>query len=58
MWRHRLPGSETTTGTPGFTATDGVNIALGGATQTADGQFSCVLYQDVAIPAGAATASF
>jgi len=52
------PGTETTTGTPGFPATDGVNIALGGATQTAAGQFSCVLYQDVAIPAGATTANF
>jgi len=52
------PGTETTTGTAGFAATDGVNVALGGGTQTAAGQFSCVLYQDVAIPAGATTANF
>lgn len=52
------PGTETTTSTPGFAATDGSNVALGGATQTAAGQFSCVLYQDVAIPANATTANF
>ena len=52
------PGTETTTGTAGFPATDGVNVALGGGTQTASGSFSCVLYQDVAIPAGATTANF
>jgi hypothetical protein len=52
------PGTETTTSTAGFAATDGVNIALGGGTQTGSGQFSCTLYQDVAIPANATTASF
>ena len=55
------PGTETTTSTPGFAATDGVNIALGGGTQTGTSptsQFSCVLYQDVAIPANAVTANF
>ncbi len=52
------PGTETTTSTAGFAATDGANVALGGATQTGAGDFSCVLYQDVAIPAGATTASF
>ena len=52
------PGTETTTSTPGFPATDGVNIALGGGTQTGSGDFSCTLYQDVAIPANATTANF
>jgi hypothetical protein len=52
------PGTETTTSTlTPFAATDGVNFALGGATETAFGDFSCTLYQDVAIPANAATAS-
>jgi hypothetical protein len=55
------PGTETTTSTSGFPATDGVNIALGGGTQTGtspSAQFSCTLYQDVAIPANATTANF
>lgn len=44
----------------GFPATDGTQIALGSVSQTAGGGLivSCVLYQDVAIPAGATTASF
>jgi hypothetical protein len=52
------PGTETTTSTvTPFAASDGVNFALGGATQTAFGQFSCTIYQDVVIPANAATAT-
>jgi hypothetical protein len=52
------PGTETVTGVAGFPATDGNNIALGSSHQTTVGDFSCTLYQDVAIPAGATTATF
>jgi hypothetical protein len=44
------PGTETLTSTPGFPATDGLNIVLGSVESTS-GTINCVLYQDVAIPA-------
>lgn len=50
------PGTETLTGTPGFTTANAA-LALGSVSLTANGFRSCVLYQDVAIPAGATTAS-
>jgi len=54
------PGTETLTSLAGFPATDGTQIALGSVSSTnADSAItSCVLYQDVAIPAGATTATF
>ena len=54
------PGTETLTSVAGFPATDGTQIALGSVSQTAGAGLivSCVLYQDVAIPAGATTATF
>lgn len=54
------PGVETATGDPGFPATDGTHILLGSVQSTTSSGFyivSCVLYQDVAIPAGATTAT-
>lgn len=48
------PGTETTTGTVGFT-TSNPELALGSSSLTAIGTRSCVLYQDIAIPAGATT---
>ncbi|MDD0812901.1 IPTL-CTERM sorting domain-containing protein [Curvibacter sp. RS43] len=53
-------GAEVVTSTPGFTADNGSNIALGSNKQTTN-DFSivdCVLYQDVVIPVGATTANF
>jgi hypothetical protein len=51
------PGIEALTGAPGFPATGGAtNIALGSVSLTAAGARTCVLYQDIAIPAGATTA--
>src|SRR5579859_856957 len=54
------PGTETLTSVAGFPATDGTQTALGSVSQTAGAGaiVSCVLYQDVAIPAGATTATF
>lgn len=54
------PGTETLTSVAGFPATDGTQLALGSVSQTAGGGLiiSCVLYQDVAIPANATTATF
>jgi len=52
------PGTETVTGTAGFPTTDGTNNVIGGLIQTAAGQASCVLYQDITIPAGATTMDF
>lgn len=52
------PGTETVTGVAGLPATNGNNIALGSSHQTTVGEYSCTLYQDVAIPAGATTATF
>ncbi len=52
------PGTEALTGTPGFNALTGTQIALGSMSLTAIGFRSCVLYQDIAIPAGATTATF
>ncbi len=49
-------GTETQTGEQGFT-TANAHAALGGASQTTIGFQSCVLYQDIAVPAGAATVS-
>lgn len=54
------PGTETISSTAGFAATAGTRTALGfvQSTSGAANRFSCVLYQDVAIPAGATTATF
>lgn len=54
------PGTETLTSLAGFPATDGTQTALGSVSSTTAGApiTSCVLYQDVAIPAGATTATF
>ncbi|MDH4427019.1 MAG: IPTL-CTERM sorting domain-containing protein [Acidovorax sp.] len=51
------PGTETLTGAAGFNSLTGTQIALGSMSLTAVGFRSCVLYQDVAIPAGATTAT-
>ena len=53
------PGTEALTSTAGFPAADSATttIALGSVSETANGFRSCVLYQDVAIPAGATTAT-
>jgi hypothetical protein len=52
------PGTETLTSTPGFPALNAAttNTALGSISLTGTGFRSCVLYQDIAIPAGATTA--
>jgi len=52
------PGTETVTGEAGLPATNGSNIALGSSHDNASGSGSCVLYQDVAIPANATAATF
>lgn len=52
------PGTETLTTAAGFTPLTGTQIALGSMSLTAIGFRSCVLYQDVAIPVGATTATF
>lgn len=53
------PGTETISGTAGFTAIGGATTeALGSMSLTAIGFRSCVLYQDIAIPAGATTLAF
>jgi hypothetical protein len=54
------PGTETITGNAGLAATDGTKIALGSVESTSGGGsiITSVLYQDVAIPAGATTATF
>ena len=54
------PGTETLTGRAGFAATAGTRTALGYVLSTsgASNIISCVLYQDVPIPAGATTATF
>ena len=54
------PGTETVTSQVGFAATDGTQTALGYVADThgTGAIISCVLYQDVAIPAGATTATF
>ena len=48
------PGTETLTGTAGFAATDGTQIALGSVSAQAanPSHYNCDLYQDVAIPVG------
>jgi hypothetical protein len=53
------PGTETLTGLAGFSATDGARTALGSVADTSgtSNVITCVLYQDVVIPAGATTAS-
>ncbi len=53
-------GTETTTGLAAFPPTDGTKLAMGGVSSTNAGApiNSCTLYQDVAIPAGATTATF
>lgn len=53
------PGTETLTSIAGFPATDGTETALGGVQDTSGlaNIVTCVLYQDVAIPAGATTAT-
>lgn len=52
------PGTETLTTAAGFNSLTGTQIALGSMSLTAVGFRSCVLYQDVAIPVGATTATF
>lgn len=54
------PGTETLTSLAGFPATDGTQTALGSVADTTGTAniITCVLYQDVAIPAGATTATF
>lgn len=54
------PGTETLTSVVGFPPTDGTNIALGSVSETNNSGaiVSCVLYQDVAIPEHASTATF
>lgn len=54
------PGTETISSTAGFAATAGTRTALGFVQSTSGATFriNCVLYQDVAIPAGATTATF
>ena len=53
-------GTETITGQPAYSPTDGTQLAMGDVAQATGGGavYSCVLYQDVAIPAGATTATF
>lgn len=53
------PGTETLTSIAGFPATDGTQTALGGVADTSGlaNIVTCVLYQDVAIPARATTAT-
>jgi len=51
------PGTEMVTGHAGFPATNGSNIALGSSHSTTNAAYSCTLYQDIAIPAGATTAT-
>lgn len=52
------PGTETLTNTTGLAATNGTHTALGSVHVLSGSRYACVLYQDVAIPAGATTASF
>jgi len=54
------PGTETITSVAGFPAAAGTKIALGSVFSTSDtgALVTCVLYQDVAIPAGATVATF
>jgi hypothetical protein len=54
------PGVETLTGLAGLPATDGTQVALGGVISTngTSPVVSSVLYQDVVLPAAAATATF
>src|SRR5690242_4806360 len=53
------PGTETLTSIAGFAATDGTQTALGAVADTSGlaNIVTCVLYQDVTIPAGATTAT-
>src|SRR5689334_18170615 len=53
-------GTETLTGQPAYSPTDGTQLAMGSVADThgTGAIISCVLYQDVAIPAGATTATF
>jgi hypothetical protein len=50
-------GTETITGTPSFAPSSGTYLAMGSAQNGVTTPSSCVLYQDVAIPAGATTAT-
>ena len=54
------PGTETLTSTAGFPATDGATIALGSVASTSGvgARYNCVLYQDIAIPAGTTSITF
>jgi hypothetical protein len=52
------PGTESITGTAGFPATAGTANVVGALQQSAHQEASCVIYRDVAIPAGATTATF
>ena len=53
-------GTETSTGLPAFPPTAGTQLALSSVVSTSGVQniINCVLYQDVAIPAGATRATF
>jgi len=51
------PGTEPLTNEPGFAATDGTHLALAGVSNTSGPRYSSVLYQDVAIPVGARSAT-
>ncbi len=51
------PGVEAVTSEPGFAATDGATNLLGSTSMTTAGMTTCTIYQDVAIPAGATTAT-
>ena len=50
-------GTETVTGTPSFAPSAGTGLAMGSEQDAGTADSSCVLYQDVAIPAGATTAT-
>ncbi len=54
------PGVESSSGLPGFAATDGTQIVLGRVTSSSNTALivNCVLYQDVPIPLGATTGSY
>lgn len=50
-------GTETMTGTPSFAPTNGTGLVMGSEQDAGTANSSCVLYQDVAIPVGATTAT-
>jgi hypothetical protein len=50
-------GTETVTATPSFAPSAGTGLVMGSEQDAGTADSSCVLYQDVAIPAGATTAT-